>query len=100
MSKEDDTEELVAGPSNVHSVLKAGWFKEIDGDIPGHYIALKTDKILFHEKSAYQDILIFENEGFGRVMALDGLINSTEKDEFAYHEMITFIPLNAHPFCF
>ena len=60
-------------------------------------MALKVDKVLFHEKSEYQDILIFENESYGRVMALDGVINSTEKDECSYHEMITFLPLNIHP---
>ena len=29
-------------------------------------------------------------------MALDGIINSTERDEFAYQEMISFLPLNSH----
>ena len=66
-------------------------------DISGQYAALQADRILFHERSEFQDILIFENVSYGRVMVLNGLINSTEKDEFAYHEMITFLPLNVHP---
>lgn len=35
-------------------------------------------------KSAFQDILIFESEGFGRVMVLDGVVQITEADEFIY----------------
>jgi len=30
-------------------------------------------------------------------MVLDGMINSTSRDEFAYQEMISFLPLNSHP---
>jgi spermidine synthase len=30
-------------------------------------------------------------------MALDGIIQTTEKDEFIYHEMLTHVPLFAHP---
>jgi len=31
------------------------------------------------------------------VLVLDGCIQATEKDEFAYQEMCTFLPLNSHP---
>lgn len=30
-------------------------------------------------------------------MILDGIIQCTESDEFAYQEMISFLPLNSHP---
>jgi len=32
----------------------------------------------------------------GRVMALDGVVQTTERDEFIYHEMMTHVPLLAH----
>jgi hypothetical protein len=38
----------------------------------------------------------FENAAFGRVMALDGVVQTTERDEFIYHEMMTHVPLLAH----
>lgn len=60
-------------------------------------IYLKIDKILYKKRSKYQEILVFENEFFGRVLALDGLIMTTSKDEFIYHEMLTHIPLKSHP---
>lgn len=54
------------------------------------------DEILFESKTEHQHLIIFNNEQFGRVMALDGVIQTTEKDEFIYHEMLTHVPLFAH----
>lgn len=36
----------------------------------GQYFAV--DNVLYHEKTDHQDLIIFENAAFGRVMALDG----------------------------
>lgn len=55
-----------------------------------------VDKIYFEQKTDHQHLIIFENAKFGRVMALDGIIQTTEADEFIYHEMLTHIPLLAH----
>jgi spermidine synthase len=51
---------------------------------------------LAREKSAFQDIVVFESASHGRVMVLDGVIQITEADEFAYQEMIAHVPLLAH----
>lgn len=37
------------------------------------------------------------SESFGRALVLDDIIQCTERDEFAYQEMISFIPLCCHP---
>ncbi|WP_413735209.1 polyamine aminopropyltransferase [Sodalis sp. RH21] len=55
-----------------------------------------VDNILYREKTAHQDLVIFENAAFGRVMALDGVVQTTERDEFIYHEMMAHVPLIAH----
>ncbi|VEC00753.1 Spermidine synthase [Cedecea lapagei] len=60
----------------------------------GQYFAI--DNVLYHEKTDHQDLIIFENAAFGRVMALDGVVQTTERDEFIYHEMMTHVPLLAH----
>ena len=53
---------------------------------------------LVRERSRHQDILIFESSRYGRVMMLDGVVQVTEADEFAYAEMIAHVPLlNAGP---
>ncbi len=51
---------------------------------------------LAHETSEFQDIAIFESGGHGRVMTLDGVVQITERDEFAYQEMLAHVPLIAH----
>lgn len=39
----------------------------------------------------------FFSETHGKALILDGIIQCTERDEFAYQEMISFIPLCCHP---
>ena len=51
---------------------------------------------LYEEKTDEQHLVIFRNELFGKVLALDGVIQVTEGDEFIYHEMLTHVPLLAH----
>ncbi len=52
---------------------------------------------VFQEKTELQEVVIFENPLFGRVLALDGVIQLTEADEPIYHEMMTHVPLLSHP---
>ena len=40
---------------------------------------------------------MFDSETYGRVLALDGTIQVTERDECAYQEMIAHIPMFTHP---
>jgi spermidine synthase len=55
-----------------------------------------VDRIIHREKTEHQDLVIFENARMGRVLALDGVIQTTEGDEFFYHEMMGHVPLFAH----
>ncbi|RVU30930.1 polyamine aminopropyltransferase [Neptunomonas marina] len=54
------------------------------------------DEVLFEQQTDSWHLIIFRNEMFGTVMALDGIIQTTERDEFVYHEMLTHVPLFAH----
>ena len=56
----------------------------------------KIDKMLHEVRTEHQHLVIFENAKMGRVMALDGAIQTTEADEFIYHEMLTHVPILAH----
>ena len=51
---------------------------------PGQAMTLKVNQVLHHEKSKYQDVLIFESSDHGTVLVLDNVIQCTERDEFAY----------------
>lgn len=90
-----------------HSTVVSGWFSEpqslsdkTDKSMyfnnpmwPGEAHSLKVDKILYKEKSKYQEILVFESPAYGKVLVLDGILQLTEKDECAYQEMIAHLPL-------
>jgi spermidine synthase len=58
--------------------------------------SIRVKEVLFTTKSPYQDIAVYETEDFGRVLALDDVIQVTTKDEFIYHEMIAHVPLFTH----
>lgn len=77
--------------------LKDGWYSEVSAFSPGQAMSLEVDKVLHHEKSKFQDILFFKSKNWGNVLVLDGAIQATERDEFAYQEMIAHIPLFSHP---
>lgn len=74
------------------------WFHELNQEsFPGQSFALKIEEILHHEKSMFQDILIFKSTSFGNVLVLNGIVQCTEKDEFVYQELITNLPVMSHP---
>jgi spermidine synthase len=54
------------------------------------------EKLLFEVKTGHQHLIIFQNAKFGRVLVLDGIVQTTEKDEFIYHEMMAHVPILAH----
>ncbi|MGA7510349.1 MAG: polyamine aminopropyltransferase [Erwinia billingiae] len=72
---------------------KEMWYETLHTGF-GQYFSV--DKILYREQTGHQDLVIFENAALGRVMALDGVVQTTERDEFIYHEMMTHVPLLAH----
>ncbi len=63
----------------------------------GYAQALDIREVLFESKTAHQHLLIFLSERFGRVLVLDGVVQTTELDEFIYHEMLAHVPLFSHP---
>lgn len=56
----------------------------------------ETTQLLIDTHTSYQHLQIFENPTFGKVMMLDGVTQTTERDEFIYHEMLAHIPMIAH----
>jgi spermidine synthase len=60
-------------------------------------MTIKIEEHLHYEKSKYQEILVFQNAFWGTVLVLDGIVQCTTRDEFAYQEMIAHLPLASHP---
>ncbi|KAK6922167.1 hypothetical protein RJ641_012674 [Dillenia turbinata] len=83
-------------PDCISSVIP-GWFSEISPMWPGEAHSLKVERILFQGRSDYQDVMVFQSSTYGKVLVLDGVIQLTERDECAYQEMITHLPLCSIP---
>jgi spermidine synthase len=71
------------------------WYTE--KQTPNVGITCKTISTLVVEKTNYQELAIIDTVEYGRMLVLDGMVQTTVKDEFVYHEMITHIPLFTHP---
>ncbi len=63
----------------------------------GYAQSFTVTEQLFEVKTEHQHLEIVETPFMGRVMLLDGVVQTTEKDEFIYHEMMVHVPLFAHP---
>ncbi len=67
------------------------WFTE---KYEGEGMELQATGLTFKVKSAvkkktpYQELLLLETEDWGKMLVLDGAVQTTERDEFIYHEMI------------
>ncbi|TPX35796.1 spermidine synthase [Synchytrium microbalum] len=83
--------------SITHPNITDGWFTETAAMWPGQAMKLQVTEVLHHEKSEFQDVLVFQSSHHGNVLVLDGVIQATERDEFAYQEMLAHLPLNSHP---
>jgi spermidine synthase len=70
------------------------WFEETL--YPGVHSRLRIDRRLYQGDSEHQRLELFENDRFGRVLTLNGVVQTTEADEFIYHEMLAHVPLLAH----
>ncbi|MBW3698753.1 spermidine synthase [Bacillus aerophilus] len=60
-------------------------------------ITLKVNKTLHTEQTDFQHLEMVETEEFGNMLFLDGMVMTSEKDEFVYHEMVAHVPLFTHP---
>ena len=74
----------------------AEWMEEQDPESASWRCQLRMDRILARTQTEYQDILLFVNPVYGRVLALDGIVQTTEADEFIYHEMLAHVPILSH----
>lgn len=64
---------------------------------PDRRLSLRVSQLLHRERSAYQEVAIYDTVEYGRLLALDDVVMTTERDEFVYHEMLAHVPLSVHP---
>jgi spermidine synthase len=62
----------------------------------GYAQQMEITKVLADEKSQFQHIRIFDTVANGRVMTLDDIVQITDRDESAYADMLTHLPMLEH----
>jgi len=60
-------------------------------------MVIKVRRLVASRRSKYQQIDIVDTEEFGRVLVLDGLVQSSEYDEYYYHESLVHPAMVLHP---
>ncbi len=75
--------------------MKGAWIVDQGGiDVT---TAFRVTRRLHEEQTPYQYMEVYESPLFGRMLVLDGAVQTTEGDEFVYHEMLAHPALCAHP---
>lgn len=70
------------------------WFTDKDED---QALSLRyTGEILHDHQSPYQRVRILESYKYGKILTLDNMVMTTQKDEYHYHEMISHIAMFTH----
>lgn len=70
------------------------WYTE--KQTPALGLSLKIKETLLHRRTEYQEIMVLDTLQCGRMLVLDGMVQTTVADEFIYHEMIAHVPLRTH----
>ncbi|MCP5150318.1 MAG: polyamine aminopropyltransferase [Ectothiorhodospiraceae bacterium] len=70
------------------------WLGERPAD--GMRLELAVSATVHRARSPHQSITVVETERFGRALLLDDVIQTTERDEHIYHEMLVHVPMLAH----
>ena len=71
------------------------WFTEKQTEHFG--ITARIIRTLHTEQTPFQKLDMVETAEFGNMLILDGMVMTTQKDEFVYHEMVAHVPLFTHP---
>ena len=74
---------------------KHRWFHDyVNPDIT---ISHRIKEVIYSGQTKFQSIAIIDNDSFGKCLVLDGKIQSSEVDEFIYHEALVHPAMVTHP---
>jgi len=71
------------------------WFLDHLSPFEGHMHGI--DNVVFSKKTAYQELEILDTQSYGRSLILDGKMQSSQIDEFIYHEALVHPAMITHP---
>jgi len=71
------------------------WFHDYLSPHEGHVHGIST--VIFSKQTPFQQMEILDTLSYGRCLVLDGKMQSSEMDEFIYHEVLVHPALLTHP---
>ena len=71
------------------------WFLDYLSPFEGHMHGI--DNIVFSKQTQFQQIEILDTKSYGRCLVLDGKMQSSEVDEYIYHEALVHPAMLTHP---
>ena len=60
-------------------------------------IRYRVRSVIYDEQSDFQHMQLVDTYQYGKMLILDGIVQTTENDEFFYHEMMVHVPMLSHP---
>jgi spermidine synthase len=76
-------------------MTEAGWITDQGGEGFAHLY--RVEEVLHDSHSPFQRIMVIVNHDFGRMLVLDDAVQTSERDDFIYHELLAHVPLCVHP---
>jgi spermidine synthase len=73
---------------------KPEWFHDYVN--PNMTVLYRIKELIYSGQTRFQTVAIFDNDIFGRCLVLDGKIQSSETDEFIYHEALVHPAMLTH----
>jgi spermidine synthase len=73
---------------------KIAWVTEAWESVETRY---RIKSVLYEKKTDFQHMMLVDSHAYGKMLLLDGFVQTTEKDEFFYHEMMAHVPVMSHP---
>lgn len=74
-------------------MMQSNWVTEVGN---GYGQTIEVTRQLCCRQSKFQKIEVYETRNLGKLLLLDGIIQLTSYDEFAYQEMMANLPYYAH----
>ncbi|HOJ11854.1 MAG TPA: polyamine aminopropyltransferase [Clostridiales bacterium] len=82
-------------PEYIKKINNELWLTEFEAE--GLKFSYKLKEVIYSKQSDFQHIMILDSYDFGKMLVLDGIVQTTARDGHVYNEMISHIPMNIHP---
>lgn len=69
----------------------------VEDSDPFDRYSYRLSRVLYQGKTAFQNVLVADTYNFGRILVLDGAIQSASEDETVYHELLVQPAMLRHP---